>query len=181
MKTASWFLYSGTGRIAICRSVPRATPAGYRVFKALAPGPWFNAVPRGEYDRRYHAEILKRLNPREVWDRLHDLAGGHEPVLMCYERPPFTSTNWCHRVTLVKPWLEQAIGQAIVEIDPNPAEAPNDTRFDVTPFIGRSATIDGRLHRVIGPDPDNPGQAIVETEGRRFPASPNSLRRHFRR
>ncbi len=117
MKTASFFTYTGPGRVSIARFPPRGTPAGFRVFKPLAPGSWFNSVTREEYERLFAAQ-LAQLDPQRVWDALHQLAGPDtEPVLLCWERPPFNDRNWCHR-RLVAAWLEQEIGTAIPEITP---------------------------------------------------------------
>jgi hypothetical protein len=113
MRTASFFTFAGAGRIAISRSVPRNAPAGFRVFRALAPGPWFASVTRPEYERLY-AEQLAALDAKNVWDALHALAGGSEPVLQCYERPPFTQTNWCHR-RLAAAWFETELGVIVSE------------------------------------------------------------------
>jgi hypothetical protein len=53
VKTASWFtpVPADHIRIGISRAVPRRFAPGYRVFRALAPGPWFNSVDTAEYDR----------------------------------------------------------------------------------------------------------------------------------
>ena len=114
MRTASFFTYMGPGRISISRFPPRNTPAGFRVYKALAPGSWFNSVTRPEYERLY-AEQLAALDPNKVVEDLTALAGGAEPVLLCYERPPFTETNWCHR-RLVAAWLERELGIEVNEM-----------------------------------------------------------------
>lgn len=114
MKTSSFFLYDGPGRISISRAAPRNSVAGFRVFKLLAPGPWFNSVPRDVYERLY-AEQLAELNAQAVWDRLHILTDGHEPVLLCYEKPPFTATNWCHR-RLVAAWFHEQLGHSVDEL-----------------------------------------------------------------
>lgn len=53
MKTSSWFKYSGEGRIGISRGLPHRVPPGYRMYRKLAPGPWFKSVGRDEYQRRY--------------------------------------------------------------------------------------------------------------------------------
>jgi hypothetical protein len=37
---ASFFTYTGPGRVSIARWAPRDTPAGFRIFKPLAPGDW---------------------------------------------------------------------------------------------------------------------------------------------
>ncbi|MDR2611748.1 MAG: DUF488 domain-containing protein [Deltaproteobacteria bacterium] len=88
--------------------------SGLPRYRALAPGTWFNKVPREEYERLYRAEILSPLDPRETWDRLHELAGGAEPVLLCWERPPLKGTNWCHR-RLIADWFERELGRRIPE------------------------------------------------------------------
>ena len=114
MRTAAFSTYSGPGRISIARFPPRGTPAGFRVYKALAPGTWFNSVPRPEYERLYAAQLVA-LDPKQVVADLTALAGGHEPVLLCYERPPFTETNWCHR-RLVAAWLERELRIMVDEV-----------------------------------------------------------------
>jgi hypothetical protein len=41
--------------------------AGYRIYRRLAPGPWFNSTSSPqEYERLYRAEVLAPLNPRQV-------------------------------------------------------------------------------------------------------------------
>jgi len=82
VKTSSFKTYFGAGRISIARWAPRNCPAGYRVYRALAPGDWFNQVDRAEYLVRY-AEILAALDPAAVWIELHDLVAPHQPILMC--------------------------------------------------------------------------------------------------
>lgn len=114
MKTASFFTYSGPGRIVISRSAPRGLAAGYKLYRPLNPGPWFNSVSRVEYIRRYN-DILATLDPQKVWDELHVLAGGAEPVLLCFERPPFTEKNFCHR-RMVAEWLRQELGMEVPEL-----------------------------------------------------------------
>jgi hypothetical protein len=106
IKTASWFtpLPPDHVRIGISRGVPRHLPAGFRRYARLNPGSWFNSVNADEYDRLYATEILARLDPAQVRDRLLELAGGRVPVLCCFERgPPAT----CHRA-LVAEWFERA-------------------------------------------------------------------------
>jgi len=113
MKTASFFTFTGPGRISISRSTQHYTPVGYRVYRALAPGTWFNSVDRAEFERLY-AMQLALLDARQVWNDLHALASDHQPVLLCYEKPPFTETNWCHR-RLVAAWFEAALGHRVNE------------------------------------------------------------------
>ena len=117
MKTASFFSYTGPGRISIARYAPRNTPAGYKVFKPLAPGSWFNSVSEEMYRELYFAQLAE-LNARETWETLHALAAGAEPVLLCWERPPFTTTNWCHRC-MVSEWFASELKHEVPEIGPH--------------------------------------------------------------
>ena len=118
MKTASFFTYTGPGRISIARYAPRGTPAGYRQYRALAPDADMLKMSQALYLPRY-ATILERLDPQQVWDDLHRLAGDQEPVLLCWERPPFTASNWCHR-RLVADWFERVLGVTVPEWDSGP-------------------------------------------------------------
>ena len=113
MKTGSFFTYQGPGRISISRSPPRTALAGFRVFKALAPGPWFNSVTPTQNRKLYNAQ-LSALDPAKVWQQLHALASDAEPVLLCYEMPPFTATNFCHR-RLVAEWFAEHLGHVVHE------------------------------------------------------------------
>ena len=122
METASFFTYTGPGRISIARFAPRSTPAGFKVYRKLAPGEWFNSVSVEEYLERFAAEILAPLDPQTVWDELHRLAGESEPVLLCWERPPVAATelpghDFCHR-RIVAQWLEERLGFVVEEYDP---------------------------------------------------------------
>ena len=118
MKTASFFTYTGPGRISIARYAPRGTPAGFRQYRALAPDADMLKMSQALYLPRY-AAILNALDPMQVWDDLHRLAGDQEPVLLCWERPPFTPTNWCHR-RLVADWFARALGVTVPEWDSGP-------------------------------------------------------------
>ena len=59
--------------------------------------------------------ILERLDPATVVKELELLVEPDEPVLLCWERPPLTATNWCHR-TMVAEWLEEKLGMSVPEI-----------------------------------------------------------------
>jgi hypothetical protein len=116
MLTASFQTYTGPGRISIARYAPRRTPAGFRIFSALAPGSWFNSVSREEYERLYKAEMLDRLDPLRTWNTLHEMAGrGNEPILLCWEKPPFSEKNWCHR-QIVARWFKEQLGYDVDEL-----------------------------------------------------------------
>ncbi|MDP3761519.1 MAG: DUF488 family protein [Ramlibacter sp.] len=115
MKTASFFTFSGPGRISIARYAPRNVPAGFRIYRPLAPGPWFNSVDERRY-RELYLRQLAQLDARAVVEELEALAGaGVEPVLLCYERPPFTATNWCHR-RMVSEWFGRELGVDVPEV-----------------------------------------------------------------
>ena len=118
MKTASFFSYTGPGRISIARFPPRGTPAGFRVYKLLAPGPWFNQVTEEEYRKLYFAG-LEHLDPQKVWNDLHALHPGVEPVLLCWETPQDLNagTTFCHR-RMVAAWFRQRLHQGVEEMPP---------------------------------------------------------------
>jgi hypothetical protein len=123
MKTGSWYgtLPGDHIRIGISRGVPRRMAAGYRLFKRLAPGPWFNSTSPMEYDQLYQ-EILGKLNAGDVVRQIEALANGCVPVLSCYERP--NTGAWCHRA-LVSRWLRQQLGLVVPELgfEARPADA----------------------------------------------------------
>jgi len=115
VKTSSFFDYTGPGRISIARFPPRGTPAGFRVYRALAPGPWFKSVSEDEYRHRYEAQ-LDALDPLQTYRDLVTLAGDAEPVLLCWERKADLAAGrtFCHR-RFAAAWLEQALGERIDE------------------------------------------------------------------
>lgn len=117
MKTSYWFGYKGEGRIGISRGVPRNSPAGFRLFKPLYPDADMLKMAKPEYDPRYEA-ILARLDPQATWDELHKLAGGAEPVLLCWESLQ-KDGEFCHR-TAVARWFERTLGHEVLEIQPTP-------------------------------------------------------------
>ena len=115
IKTASWFsrLPDDHARIGISRSMPRGgASAGCRMYRKLAPGPWFRSVDVETYARLYQAEVLDRLDPRQVAAELQELAGGRVPVLLCFERP--NGKDWCHRAFASR-WLSEALGWPVPE------------------------------------------------------------------
>ncbi|WP_237929960.1 hypothetical protein [Buttiauxella sp. S19-1] len=114
MKTSCFSLYRGEGRISIARYAPRNTPAGYRTYQKLAPGNWFNSVSTSRYIELFQSEILAKLNPEHVWNELHVITGGVEPVLLCWEKPG----EFCHR-QLVARWFRRELGIAVEEYDPH--------------------------------------------------------------
>jgi hypothetical protein len=116
VKTASFSTYTGPGRISIARFAPRGTPGGFRIYKPLAPGEWFKIADIQRYRELYFAQLAK-LDPQRVHDELHNLAAGAEPVLLCWEKPPFTPNNFCHR-RMVATWFEIELKLEVPEFDP---------------------------------------------------------------
>jgi hypothetical protein len=121
MKTASWFTYKGLGRIGISQGTPRFAPAGYRKFITLAPDRAWMHEPLDVYEPLYRAK-LAALDPRKTWDELHKLAGDAEPVLLCFEKPPFIGANFCHR-RMVASWFTDTLGHHVPEFDASAALA----------------------------------------------------------
>lgn len=104
-------------RVSIARSPPRNHPRGFKTLKALAPGPWFNSVSEPEYRVRYRAQ-LDALDVGAVLQQLAEMGSGRAAVhLLCWERPPFTSQNWCHRRLLAE-YLQETRGLVVPEYDP---------------------------------------------------------------
>lgn len=117
MKTGSFFITQDIlGRVSIARFAPKGFGELPR-FAALAPGGWFNSVERDEYCRRYAAQ-LAGLDPARVWQSLHEIIGGPEPMLLCWEQPG----QFCHR-RLVADWFLENLGKDVREFT-----VPNDTR-----------------------------------------------------
>jgi hypothetical protein len=114
IKTASWFtkLPDDHQRIGISRGTPRGQAAGFRLYRKLAPGPWFNSVGPAEYADLYKREILAPLIPHQVAAELAELAGGRIATLLCYERAG--GLAWCHRA-LAAEWLAEGLGVPVPE------------------------------------------------------------------
>lgn len=111
--TGSWFtpLPEGHIRIGISRGTPRGMAAGYRLFKALAPGQWFHSTDLEGYLDLYRSEVLEALDPELTLNRIVGLAAGRTPVLCCYERPQdiHAGATFCHR-HIAAQWLRDRLG-----------------------------------------------------------------------
>jgi hypothetical protein len=121
--TASWrtVLPHSASPVSVSRGVPRRI-AGYHRVRALEPGNWFRSVSPARYLELYR-EILDRLDPREVYDRLRSF--GDYPVLLCWESSAdcHAGKAWCHR-HLAAQWLEDRLDIQVQEIG-----HPNLDRF----------------------------------------------------
>jgi hypothetical protein len=112
--TASWLsrLPPDYVRIGISRGVPRRQAPGYKIMRALAPGPWFNSVSVAEYDARYR-EWLDQLDRDQVLARISAVAQGRPAALVCYEVAGKPG-HWCHR-SLCAQWLAEGLGRPVPE------------------------------------------------------------------
>jgi uncharacterized protein YeaO (DUF488 family) len=72
-----------------------------------------NEIDWTEYRIAYQFQ-LGLLNPTGVWNALHEIAGPHEPVLLCVEGAKTLEEKPCHR-RLVADWLGRALGEEIPE------------------------------------------------------------------
>jgi hypothetical protein len=113
--TASWSaeLPVRATAVGISRGVPRGR-AGHRRLRELEPGPWSKSVPPERYLVLYR-EILDRLDPNEIHDRLFGY--GDTPVMLCWESAVdcHDGTKWCHR-HLAARWLEDRLGIEVREV-----------------------------------------------------------------
>ena len=88
-------------------------PAGYRMFRQLAPGSWSSSVGPVEYERLYKAEVLDKLDPAVVVAQLEELAAGRIAVMVCFEKPD--GVSWCHRA-MAASWIHDLTDQSVPEI-----------------------------------------------------------------
>ncbi len=111
--TSSWFvdLPDNVARIGISRGTPRGQ-RGYKMYRALAPGPWFRSVDYDTYQRRYF-RMLQEHDATHVLDDLETLADGRDAAMLCFE-PPQPGPKWCHRA-LVSVWFYEQCGLAVPE------------------------------------------------------------------
>ena len=65
------------------------------------------------YNIAYRSQ-LDMLDPTSIWEALHELAGPHEPVLLCVESAKTLEEKPCHR-RLVADWFEYWIDDVIEE------------------------------------------------------------------
>jgi hypothetical protein len=95
--------------VAICRGLPHGWQG--RVYHPLAPS-WAlvkaGLTPR-DFIRAYRAEVLDKLDPRQVLNEL----GGDDFIMLCWEPPG----EFCHR-RVVAAWLKKELGLEIHELNP---------------------------------------------------------------
>jgi hypothetical protein len=115
IKTAAWStkLPPDHMRIGISRGTPRWQSGGYKLYRRLAPGPWFDSCEtHDEFCERYQREMLNQLDPRKVAAELQEMAGDRIPVLLCFEK--VGGPVWCHR-SLAAAWLAEELGVPVPE------------------------------------------------------------------
>ena len=113
--TSYWGGYRGSGKVGISRFPPRWVRERVPSYMALAPGASWMRAPRSEYQVHF-ARLLARLDAGRVHRELQALgdASSGLVVLLCFEKPPFTESNWCHR-RLVAEWLQRELGIEVPE------------------------------------------------------------------
>jgi hypothetical protein len=63
-----------------------------------------------------YAATVAALDPQRTWDELHALAAStHQPVLISYEKAPFSATRFCHRA-LSRPGREAGSVSSVREL-----------------------------------------------------------------
>lgn len=110
----------GPGVIAVSRSVPKFLNGRVKRFEALAPDRRWHHLAKPAFCRAYFGHLLAHLDAQEVWNALHEIADGHEPILCCWERLERPG-EWCHR-TMISAWFRDRLGEVVDEIEP-PAPA----------------------------------------------------------
>jgi hypothetical protein len=174
--TGCWFskLPPDYIKVGVSLGVPKKMEKGYRLYKKLAPGPWFNSVSPAVYRQRYFDE-LSLLDPEQVVNEIEGLADDRIPVLVCWERP--TQPEWCHRA-FISAWLADKLNLVVPECGleekghgwQHPKLPPGMSRkplppvepIKVEPYVGAEA-IDknGQVWTVVGRDEEFPDQAVV--------------------
>ncbi len=135
MFTSNFYQYSGPGRISIARGAPRGM-GGFKIYRKLNPGSWFHDAELNNnqalFQEKYFNDILKPLNPEQVWDELQKLVVGqeHPPVLLCHENIS-KSGQWCHR-RMAADWFEKELGIVVPElqVQATPAKQNQPSLFD---------------------------------------------------
>lgn len=194
--TSSWFtpLPPDIQKIGVSRGTPRGYAAGYRKMPELAPGSWFQTASLRDYKQMFF-DGLARLDPAATVARMEDLGAGRDVALLCYEHP-HKDADWCHRGYLAA-WLHDTLRLDVLEFGledrgggwqhpkipreyrRTPARVPNP--LDVAPYVGATAADEqGHIWRMIGFDPDNPDQAVIECNGERRSISQLVLEKRFR-
>jgi hypothetical protein len=98
------------GAVSIARFQPKWY-TGTRYMPLAPPSKLLKLDDWAEYRRRYHEEVLSRLDPDEVLRDLGVEGAGHDIVLLCFEK----ERTHCHR-GLVAEWLYETRGIRVPEV-----------------------------------------------------------------
>ncbi len=109
MYTSNYWNYKGENAVSIAARCPDWYTG--RQYKKLAPKYWFwkkhkETQDHDFYRKYYYLEVLKPLNPQQVYEEL-----GENAVLLCWELPG----EFCHR-RLVAKWMEHELGVLVPEL-----------------------------------------------------------------
>ena len=117
MKTGGiQFHLTTPGAILICRGTPKGAESMARYWPLAPSWDLLKVEDLDAYTAIYLRDVLGRLDPAKVWRDLERMAGGHEPILLCYEA---VTHPWvfCHR-RLVARWFEANLGVEVPEALP---------------------------------------------------------------
>jgi hypothetical protein len=116
MLTTSYFanIKNVASPLAICARSPsfytgpelKILAPKYSIFVAYKNG----EIGPEEYTVQYKKQVLRPLDPKEVWDRIVSIAG-KDATLLCYEKP----SDFCHR-HIVADWLSSRLKIKVVEL-----------------------------------------------------------------
>ena len=109
MNTSYFNKYRGGNGVSICLKPPYWYKG--RRCDELAPPYWLLIEYKKNRNKKnyievYYREVLDKLNPQEIYDKL-----GENAVLLCWENP----SDFCHR-RLIAEWLEWELGVQINEL-----------------------------------------------------------------
>jgi len=95
--------------------------------------PALQFAPRIDLDQASVEWCIRFSNPQATFDAIVARVAPHEPVLLCWEMPPWHYPHhWCHRTT-VADWFKQTLGVEVLELD-IPAAAAIKLGRGMVPF-----------------------------------------------
>ena len=116
---ANWQRQRFPGAISISRHPAHRNGWDGPEFPPLMPSSQLlKAYKDGVIDwEQYKSEYLPQLGLlrcQDTWNILHEIAGPHEPVLLCYESAKTLEASPCHR-RLVAEWFERNLSASVPE------------------------------------------------------------------
>lgn len=94
-----------------CLHYPKLAPSAELLKTYKDPNAAILYHPIEKYYTVEYFQQLVELDARAIWEELHTIADGAEPILLCYETPG----QFCHR-QLVAKWFEIELGEAVEEV-----------------------------------------------------------------